>query len=1299
MSDCSSPSETPSSGEQEPTMVSVPVVGSSASDNMATSWNSGDTLDIHESSDICNLSSLCNNSVSTSNSSQISSAICTAEIISQDNSNSTFMHSGITHDADSTSESLGVCDDERMMVDGPLQSTLSVHAIVTQESISVSQESENSEDHLSVVDNITAQNFLQESDLMNAASNALGHEKSPTTDQELDKSDLHHNLLSLEHQSVSSTQDHIEMQSLLQEQADLDGPVSSITDYHLDHSQTSELSVGSTSQLDIGATLPEGVNADSVCLSPSSNSSTSSLDLPSGASISSSIGLPPVSTIIRSSAKGRFDVFCRPSNINMIMGIPQFLSNNNSFDVMTSMNNIQRLTSSPCDTFNNASLASPMEVSSSRHNSCTDVVMENVDVPLSSSLVCSSSSISHVASVVESRCIKANTVMSSLGPDMIEKHALSEITDSQLESANSLTLPISSTSTIPNFVGVVPLREIMHISTSPSQVSQDLSPMAIEEMAKVAEINEHLRSGAAVSTPFSLHSSHESIARAIMSSHFSVGENIQTDSYAECISQRSQPTLVSAIETNVIMSTSNIDSSPKFSVADIKAIERRLRSEQSQNQTIQNVNHSIDDDSLNTEVIIPDCIPTTENSDIIYSDVQSALNQDAETRKILKAHNIARSSIIEKNLLQQSQVIKSESTVITSTESISSNKISGVSAAQNNSSDIITIKSTEKHLSGCNQQDTLPNVNPSAVTASVIQQLLRAQSPPSKLKPSMQRIPRGVITSVMSSKGESLDQQDILIPTSSPSSETSTVKKELSEAEISVSAVEILKNANLADSTNNSKNKSLNASLSISEQSVINHGNKSPSSDDKEISLPNITSTVLPSLFSNLSPSALASLQSSLSSALPLTIQPSLSNISIADNATSASHLSSASSGLSSPPLSPILLPSSMNSILSTTLRSAVTNVKPPTVDSLVTSNVVTSSNTNIYTGLLKSVGLSNVKQEPGIVTGSGPLPPFTVVSGLSPLVKREFSASLAPNLIGANHMSAQIPVVTIKQEPGASRASASASEFNPSIILNASAALPSIASIHLPPAAAVQLPVVVTSSVAITTSALTNPVPSQASTIAFAGSVSTSVATSTANAVSSPHEVEESKPSEKKWNCMMCKNGSPCGLHPTQSQGSSSGSTRLTTPPQPVLSGDPAKPYQCTLCGKHLASKNVYQLHLRSHSGEKPFTCNLCGHHFSQKTSLTRHMRSHTGERPFPCDVCGKRFADKERIKIHMRTHTGEKPFACEVCGKRFSQKSTVKRHMSVHTGEKPFKCESCGKGFANRGNLNAHSKTHANT
>ncbi|KAL3188509.1 hypothetical protein MRX96_003473 [Rhipicephalus microplus] len=82
--------------------------------------------------------------------------------------------------------------------------------------------------------------------------------------------------------------------------------------------------------------------------------------------------------------------------------------------------------------------------------------------------------------------------------------------------------------------------------------------------------------------------------------------------------------------------------------------------------------------------------------------------------------------------------------------------------------------------------------------------------------------------------------------------------------------------------------------------------------------------------------------------------------------------------------------------------------------------------------------------------------------------------------------------------------------------------------------------------------------------------------------------------------------------------------------------SSSAARPFQCTVCGKQLASRNVHQLHMRSHSGEKPFGCALCGHRFSQKTSLTRHMRSHTGERPFPCEG----FANRGNLNAHAKTH-----------------------------------------------------------
>ncbi|GIY61640.1 hypothetical protein CEXT_410101 [Caerostris extrusa] len=371
------------------------------------------------------------------------------------------------------------------------------------------------------------------------------------------------------------------------------------------------------------------------------------------------------------------------------------------------------------------------------------------------------------------------------------------------------------------------------------------------------------------------------------------------------------------------MSTSNIDSSPKFTAAEIKAIEQRL-TEHSHGSTMDD---SMDESALDSEVIIPDCIETSQSSDIIYSDVHDVLSGDSEERKILKAHNVARSTIIEKNLLQQTQIVKNEPTVITSAENLSSNKITAVKVSQNNNSDIITIRMAGKVVSSDIQRDScVTTVNPSPVTASVIQQLLRTQSPPTKLRTNLQRIPKGVITSVMSTKGDAIIHQDILVHSSSPPISDGIKKEETGESGISVS-----KDSGLVDNSNSSKDK-----LDISEHSVISHG-------------------MLPSLFSNLSASALASLQSSLSSALPLT---SLPNISIGDSSAVISHLPSVSPTLSSPPLSPILLPS----ILSSTLRNVSSGVTSTLLDSIVTSNCVTSTN-SMYTGLLKTVGL--VKQEP----------------------------------------------------------------------------------------------------------------------------------------------------------------------------------------------------------------------------------------------------------------------------------------------------------------------------------------------
>ncbi|XP_022256448.1 uncharacterized protein LOC106472147 [Limulus polyphemus] len=314
----------------------------------------------------------------------------------------------------------------------------------------------------------------------------------------------------------------------------------------------------------------------------------------------------------------------------------------------------------------------------------------------------------------------------------------------------------------------------------------------------------------------------------------------------------------------------------------------------------------------------------------------------------------------------------------------------------------------------------------------------------------------------------------------------------------------------------------------------------------------------------------------------------------------------------------------------------------------------------------------------PGSESDSQLLPPFYTVSGFTSLKKRDHPEALADSCPTIGRSSLTNEALDKIGNSSHIFSSTSVSTISPGL----SGASTNIDTSSVP-LNSVKCEVDVSTSQTVST---TLPV-----------SKPTAVSTDKVRLSVSPGVVENSSQNDSSLSekyCSLCQSGKSCELHIRQSLVTS---TSLSEPS--VIPASSSKPFRCNLCGKHLATKNVYQSHMRSHSGEKPFTCELCGHCFSQKTSLTRHMRSHTGERPFPCDICGKCFADKERIKIHMRTHTGEKPFSCTVCGKCFSQKSTVKRHMSVHTGEKPFVCQSCGKGFANKGNLNAHSKTHSST
>ena len=81
-------------------------------------------------------------------------------------------------------------------------------------------------------------------------------------------------------------------------------------------------------------------------------------------------------------------------------------------------------------------------------------------------------------------------------------------------------------------------------------------------------------------------------------------------------------------------------------------------------------------------------------------------------------------------------------------------------------------------------------------------------------------------------------------------------------------------------------------------------------------------------------------------------------------------------------------------------------------------------------------------------------------------------------------------------------------------------------------------------------------------------------------------------------------------------------------------------------------------------------------------------------GKRPFKCFDCGKSFSTRQNFQVHIRTHTGERPFKCDFpdCQRSFSHSGSLQRHIRIHTGERPFKCTRCEMSFSQYGNRNSH-------
>lgn len=139
-------------------------------------------------------------------------------------------------------------------------------------------------------------------------------------------------------------------------------------------------------------------------------------------------------------------------------------------------------------------------------------------------------------------------------------------------------------------------------------------------------------------------------------------------------------------------------------------------------------------------------------------------------------------------------------------------------------------------------------------------------------------------------------------------------------------------------------------------------------------------------------------------------------------------------------------------------------------------------------------------------------------------------------------------------------------------------------------------------------------------------------------------------------------------------------------------------KPFKCRHCDTAFTTSGTRGAHERSrHTGEKPYKCRHCPKAFAtQFTRDTHERRKHTGEKSYLCQYCPKTFTTSSQRGVHERRHTKEKPYKCTHCPKAFAESGHRDMHERTHTGKKPFKCSRCDKTFTQRSQRNVHERTH---
>ena len=76
-----------------------------------------------------------------------------------------------------------------------------------------------------------------------------------------------------------------------------------------------------------------------------------------------------------------------------------------------------------------------------------------------------------------------------------------------------------------------------------------------------------------------------------------------------------------------------------------------------------------------------------------------------------------------------------------------------------------------------------------------------------------------------------------------------------------------------------------------------------------------------------------------------------------------------------------------------------------------------------------------------------------------------------------------------------------------------------------------------------------------------------------------------------------------------------------------------------------------------------------------------------------FQCEICSKKSARKDVLRRHVSSLLGQKQYQCEICLKKFNRKDDVTAHkQNIHNPSPCGKCSKCQKLFTKPYKYNRH-------